>query len=313
MEYLLLLLGFTLLIFSGRILIRNAVAIAHRFRLSPFVIGLTVVAIGTSAPELLVSLSGALKGHTDVAVYNVIGSNISNILLVLAVAAIILPIPVRKLALYLDWPAMMLLSIIAFLFILDLNLSRWEGVVLIVLLVSFVTYSIYRSGKDSADDLKEEILQRSVPLAVVLILVSSGGLALGADILVDNAVVVARYFQISERIISVSLISVGTSIPELTTSAIAAFRKQTDISIGNIIGSNIFNIGFVLGITSLVSPMKINPLIMSFDIYWFLGAGLFLMLIMILPVKRELQRWKGITMLSVYLIYLYFVIGHNAS
>ena len=141
---------------------------------------------------------------------------------------------------------------------------------------------------------------------------ASGGLALGADILVDNAVILARSFGISERAISISLISLGTSIPELTTSVIAAFRKETDISVGNIIGSNIFNVGFVLGITSLVKPMDVNPLILSFDIYWFIGAGIFLFLLLQLPRKMELQRWKGLAMLSVYLIYLYFVMGNNS-
>jgi len=311
MEYLLLLLGFTFLIFSGRMLISSAVTIAQRFNLSPFVIGLTVVAIGTSAPELLVSLSGALKGHSDVAIYNVVGSNISNILLVLAVAAMILPIPVRKNTLQLDWPIMMVFSIVVSVFILDLRLSSREGIFLLVLLVGFVIFSLYRSRRDTSDDLRGDNKKRSLTLALVLVLVSSAGLTLGADLLVDNAVIVARRFDISERIISVSLIAVGTSIPELTTSVIAAFRKETDISIGNIIGSNIFNVGFVLGITSMVKSLEVNPLVLSFDIYWFLGTGIFLMIVAMIPRKFELERWKGAAMLSVYLIYLYFVLGSN--
>ena len=311
MEYLLLLLGFTFLIFSGRILISSAVTIAQRFHLSPFVIGLTVVAIGTSAPELLVSLSGVLKGHSDVAIYNVIGSNISNILLVLAVAAMILPIPIRKNTLQLDWPVMMGFSIVVSVFILDLRLSSREGIFLLVLLLGFVIFSLYRSRRDTSDDLREDNKKRPLTLALVLVLISSAGLTLGADLLVDNAVIVASKFNISERIISVSLIAVGTSIPELTTSAIAAFRKETDISIGNIIGSNIFNVGFVLGITSMVKSLEVNPLVLSFDIYWFLGTGIFLMIVVMIPRKLELERWKGAAMLSVYLIYLYFVLGNN--
>ena len=313
MEYLLLLLGFTLLIFSGRILIGSAVSIAQRFNLSPFVIGLTVVAIGTSAPELLVSLNGALKGHSDVAVYNVVGSNISNILLVLAVAAMILPIPVRKSILKLDWPAMMLLSILLSVFILDLRLSSAEGIILLICLSGFIAFSITRSRKDTSDDLQAGVVTGSLTLALMLVLVSSAGLALGADLLVDNAVIIALRFNISERIISVSLIAVGTSIPELTTSAIAAFRKETDISLGNIIGSNIFNVGFVLGLTSIIKPLEVNPLVLAFDVYWFLGAGIFLMLLLIIPRKMELQRLKGLAMLTVYLIFLYFVLGNNAT
>jgi cation:H+ antiporter len=313
MEYLLLLLGFTFLIFSGRILIDNAVAIARRFHLSPFVIGMTVVAMGTSAPELLVSLSGALKGHSDVAVYNIIGSNISNIFLVLAVAAMILPIPVSRKTLQMDWSVMIAFSIFMSVFILDLRLSYYEGIVLFILLLVFIIYSVNRSRKDSTDDLKENPGTKPVFTALVLVLVASAGLALGANLLVDNAVILARKFQVSERIISVSLIALGTSIPELATSAIAAFKKETDISIGNIIGSNIFNIGFVLGITGMIKPLDVNPLVLSFDIFWFLGAGIFLLVMVLAPRKMELQRWKGLTMLSAYLIYLYFVLANNTA
>jgi cation:H+ antiporter len=307
MEYLLLLVGFSLLIFSGRILINNAVAIAQRFDLSPFVIGLTVVAIGTSAPELLVSLSGALKGHADIAVYNVVGSNISNVLLVLAVAALILPIPVRRATLMIDWPVMLALSALVTVFILDLELSAWEGSIMLVMLIAFVVFSIYRSRKDPSDDVRAQAPARSLPLALLLVAGASAGLAWGADMLVENAVILARNFGISERAISVSLIAVGTSIPELTTSAIAAFRKETDISVGNILGSNIFNVGFVLGMTSLVKPLEVNPLILSFDIFWFLGGGILLFVLLVLPRKMVLQRWNSLVMLCAYLVYLYFV------
>jgi cation:H+ antiporter len=172
---------------------------------------------------------------------------------------------------------------------------------------------VNRSRKDSTDDLKENPGTKPVITALVLVLVSSAGLALGANLLVDNAVILARKFQISERIISVSLIALGTSIPELATSAIAAFKKETDISIGNIIGSNIFNIGFVLGLTGMIKPLEVNPLVLSFDIFWFLGAGIFLLVMVMAPRKMELQRWKGLTMLSAYLIYLYFVLANNTA
>jgi len=308
MVYLLLLIGFALLVFSGRILIRSSVAIARRFKLSSFVIGLTIVAIGTSAPELLVSLTGALKGHTDLAVYNVIGSNISNVLLVLSVTALILPIPVKTKTFWPNWTVMFLFSLIVFLFLLDLRFSWNEGLLIFILLIGYVIYSIYRSGKSEHPDEDRDVNDMKLVPALLLIVGSSGGLALGADLLVDNAVILARDFGVSERIISISLISVGTSIPELTTSAIAAFRKQTDISIGNIIGSNIFNLGFVLGITSMVKSLEVNPMILSFDIYWLFGIALILMCMMFIPPKLILSRWKGLVMLSIYLIYLYIVL-----
>ena len=308
MIYLLLLIGFALLVFSGRILIRSSVSVARRFNLSPFVIGLTIVAIGTSAPELLVSLTGAVKGHTDLALYNVIGSNISNILLVLAVTALILPIPVKPKTFWPNWSVMLFFSLLVFLFLLDLRFSWNEGLLIFILLIGYVIYSVYRSG--SSDHQFEEDDQKNMKIvpALLLIVGSSGGLALGADLLVDNAVILAMDFGISERIISVSLIAVGTSIPELTTSAIAAFRKQTDISIGNIIGSNIFNLGFVLGITSMVKSLEVNPMILSFDIYWLFGIALILMGMLFIPPKFILSRWKGLAMLSIYLIYLYIVL-----
>lgn len=319
MEYLLLLFGFALLIFSGSLLIKSSVSLARRMHLSPFVIGLTVVAVGTSAPELLVSVTGALKGHTDVAIYNVVGSNISNVLLVLAIAAMILPIPVRTGTVWIDGSIMLLFSLIAWLFFLDLRFSAREGALIFCLLILYVLASLYRSRRESgmgsavashavrADDPAAPGMK--IWAAVLAVIVAAGGLALGAGLLVDNAVIVAQQFGLSERIISVSLIAVGTSIPELTTSAIAAFRKQTEISIGNIIGSNIFNIGFVLGVTSMLKPLEVNSLILSFDIFWFVGVAVLLILMIIIPPKYILARWKGLAMISVYLIYLYLILN----
>jgi len=309
MQYLLLLLGFVILIFSGKFLITCSISIARRLSLSPFVIGLTIVAIGTSAPELLVSLTGALKGHTDLAVYNVVGSNISNVLLVLAMASIILPIPVRFRTLWFDGSIMLIFSLIFWFLLRDMHISALEGGSILLLLVIYVFSSLYRSSRDSGNDADQLAPGIKIWVAVLGVLVASGGLALGANLLVDNAVVVARSFGLSERIISVSMIAVGTSIPELTTSVIAAFRKQTDISIGNIIGSNIFNIGFVLGITTLVKPLEANPLILSFDIFWFVGVSVLLILLILIPPYLKLSRWKGMLMLSLYLIYLYLILN----
>ncbi len=308
MEYLLLLLGFTFLIFSGRLLIINSVSIARRLNLSPFLIGLTIVAVGTSAPELLVSLTGALKGHADLAVYNIVGSNISNVLLVLAIATIILPIPVKARTIWFDGSFMLIFSLLVWFFIRDLRFSSMEGAFVFTLLFFFIVMSVFRSRRDVADDMEDEKPDRKIWVVVVGVVVAGGGLALGADLLVDNAVSIARKIGLSERIISVSMIALGTSIPELTTSAIAAFRKQTDISIGNIIGSNIFNIGFVLGITTMIKPVDLNPMILSFDIFWFAGVAVLLIVMLLLPPKSLLSRGKGLAMISVYLIYLYFIL-----
>ena len=203
---------------------------------------------------------------------------------------------------------MFLFSLLVFLFLLDLRFSWNEGLWIFILLIGYVIYSVYRSGNSEHQFEEDDQKDMKIVPALLLIVGSSVGLALGADLLVDNAVILARDFEISERIISISLISVGTSIPELTTSAIAAFRKHTDISIGNIIGSNIFNLGFVLGITSMVKPLEVNPMILSFDIYWLFGIAFILMGMMFIPPKLILSRWKGLVMLSIYLIYLYIVL-----
>ncbi len=308
MEYLLLLLGFALLIISGRLLITGSVSIARKLRLSSFVIGLTVVAVGTSAPELLVSLTGAVKGHADVAVYNVIGSNISNVLLVLALAAVILPIPVARRTLWFDGSVMLAFSLAACLFMLDLRFSPPEGGLLLLLTVVYVAGSIYRSRKQNEGTNRMDVPGMKTWMAVLGVVAASVGLALGADMLVENAVQIAVKMGLSQRVISVSMIAVGTSIPELTTSLIAAFRKETEISIGNIMGSNIFNVGFVLGVTTSIKPLELNAMVLSFDVFWFAGASLLLIVLVLLPRRLELSRWKGLAMLSLYLIYLYLIL-----
>jgi cation:H+ antiporter len=203
---------------------------------------------------------------------------------------------------------MFLFSLLIFFFLFDLRFSWDEGLLIFILLIAFIIFSVYRSRSSGAEAEEEDHREMKIGPALLLVVVSSGGLALGANLLVDNAVILAMDFGISERIISVSLIAVGTSIPELTTSAIAAFRKQTDISIGTIIGSNIFNVGFVLGITSMIKPLEVNPMILSFDIYWLFGIALVLLGMLMIPPRLLIARWKGMVMLIIYLIYLYLVL-----
>ncbi len=311
MEYLLLIAGFTLLIYSGKYLVKASVSIARRLRLSRLLIGLTVVALGTSAPELLVSINAVISGHPDIAIYNVIGSNISNIALVLAVAALVLPITVRPVAMSFNWSSMMVVSVIFYLLILDRKLTTIEGGVFIILIILFILLSIKRAGKSVETKEEEEIpadlISRSASLSIAVIIASSAGLAIGADLLVSNATIIATSFGISERLISVSLLAVGTSIPELTTSIIAALRKESDISIGNILGSNIFNILFVLGITSLIHPLDINPAVLQFDIFWMLGIALMLFVLMLLKKRWVLTRIKAFLLFLAYFVYLYII------
>ena len=307
MEYFLTLLGFFILIGSGNFLVRASVSLARYFGLSSLVIGVTVVAFGTSAPELLVSLQAAIADHPEIALGNVIGSNISNIALVLAMTAVIFPISVNRNSIVIDWPVMMLAGILLAVFALDQQLQFYEGLILNAILIGFVWFSIKKSRKsDIVSSEVEKTGKMNLPASVLVIIVSSAGLALGAKLLVDNASSIAQGLGVSERAIAISMLAVGTSLPELVTSVIAAFQKETDISVGNIIGSNIFNILSVLGITALVKTVEVNPVIMI-DIAVMLVISLILFLMMVPSGKGKITRWEGMLLLLSYIIYLIYV------
>ena len=304
MDYLLVLLGFVILLISGDLLVRAGVSLARHFRVSTLVVGVTVVSFGTSLPELIVSLGAALKGHPDISIGNVVGSNISNIALVLGLTAVLLPIPVNRNSLRIDWPMMMLVSILFYLLILNGTLSFLEGLFFVVALVFYVGLLVRRSRKNILE-LNEEVLKPgfSVTVSIVMFMVSSVGLYFGADFLVDGASSLAQKWGVSERVISVTIIAFGTSVPELATSVIAAFKKEMDISVGNIIGSNIFNILAILGITGMVKTIPINPAIL-YDVYWMLAISFILFLFM-LPLKNgRIRRWEGAILLILYIAYI---------
>lgn len=307
-EYIKLVGGFIVLILSGKYLVKGGVDIAAHFKISKLVVGVTIVSFGTSAPELFVSLKAALEGHPDISIYNVIGSNIANIALVLAITAMIFPIPVNKKSMRFDWPIMMLVSIVFYVFALNGALDRWEGILFVMALTGYVLWSMVKSRREQKLS-QEEHLDPSfgMGMSIIMVIVSCIGLAFSSDWLVDGAVAIARSFNISERVISVSLIALGTSIPELATSAIAAFKKEMDISVGNIIGSNIFNLLAVLGISSIITPISINAKVIEFDIYWMLGVALLLFILIMILKRLNLTRWKGLLLLLVYITYMYLI------
>jgi len=308
-SYLLALLGFALLIGSGRFLVKASVSLASYFGISTLIIGITVVAFGTSAPELLISVQAALKGHPEIAMGNVIGSNISNIALALALSALIVPIAVKKTTLVLDWPFMMAVSILLYLFSLDLSIDRWEGIVFTILLVGFIVFSISKSKRDKDAKPIEKNTDLNIWAIVGILIAASIGLVVGSSLLIDGAIVVANDLGVSERVISISMIAIGTSLPELTTSIMAAIQKETDISVGNIIGSNIFNILSVLGITAISKPVEVSPIMVSTDLIWMLVIS-FLLLLFILPFKKAIiTRFEGFMLLAVYVFYLYKLIS----
>lgn len=306
MDYIFLFLGFTLLMLSGDFLVRGSVSLAGHFKVSKLVIGVVVVSFGTSAPELVVSLNAALSGHPDIAIGNVIGSNIANIALVLGLTAIILPIKVKKNAIHFDWAVMMFISLLFYVFCLNNSLQFYEGLIFIALLFSYIFISIYKSRKEHLISLEESIPPKhNLFISFTFVLAAAVGLIYGAEFLVKGASSIATTMGIDERIISVTVIALGTSLPELATSISAAVRKELDIFIGNIIGSNIFNILAILGFTSVIKSVGVNPMVLKFDIFWMLGISLLLFLF-ILPLKKGVvTRWKGLVFVSIYLVYIY--------
>ncbi|MBO4370559.1 MAG: calcium/sodium antiporter [Paludibacteraceae bacterium] len=250
--------GLILLIVGGELIVRGGVSIANRFKVPSLVIGMTVIALGTSLPELLVSMQSALSGHPEIALGNVIGSNICNIGLILGLTALVLPISVTKDSVKRDLPFLLFVSLVFILSMLDSNVGRLDGFALVALLVFFVFYSILKAKKNTGSENEEEGLQVSwpLPMAILVIVVAGVALGYGSDLLVDGASEIARDLNISERVIAITMVALGTSLPELTTSMIAAIRKESDIALGNVIGSNIINILLVIGASSLVHPIE---------------------------------------------------------
>ncbi len=304
-SFLLLFAGLAILIFSGDVLVRGAIGIATKFNVSTLVIGMTIVAFGTSAPELIVSLEAAIKNHPEIAVGNVIGSNIANLALVLGATVLIKPILIQRVTLRMDWPAMMLISLLLLGFIQDFRLSFFEGAVLLIFLVAYSVFMMYRSGND-VDEIDEDDLKKPIYIHIALAVIGSVGLAFGADLLLENAVNIARHFKVSEYVIGTTIVAFGTSVPELITSIVAALKNQSNISIGNLIGSNMFNIGSVLGITAMVKPVPFTEKVVSGDIFWMLAVSALIFPLMF--IGNRMPRWAGIVLLASYSLYIYFVL-----
>ena len=309
MDVLSLILGLIILVFGGNLLVKGSVELAIRMKVSMVVIGLTVVSFATSAPELIVSVYSALTGHPDMALGNVIGSNIANISLVLGLTALLYPLAFQKRLYLFDIPVMLFASGLFYLFLYtEHTLEAWEGFIFLGFLLVLTVYLINRSRKE--EKLKEVIPQKNSSILKLFLYLVLGGtcLYLGSRLLVTAASALARDMGLSERIISVSIVAFGTSVPELAASIIAAFKKEKDLSIGNLIGSNIFNVFAVLGITSIIQPIKlIDQSLLSNDIWWMLGISLLLYPIMFLFHKRHIGRVEGAILLFVYLSYILFL------
>ena len=308
MSILFILIGLALLVVGGEFLVRSSIGLSFKLKLSKMVIGLTVVSFATSAPELLVSLQAALAGFSDISLGNVIGSNIANLGLVLGITAIISPLVVDRDFYRFNWPVMMLFSI-ALYFLLQSGevLSRIEGVILLAALVLYLFLLIRRARKVKIDLTEiDDSLEKTSNFKIFVWLII-GGVALwgGAELLVSGAVDVASMLGISERVISVTIIAIGTSVPELAASVIAALKKEKALSLGNLIGSNIFNIASVLGLTAIIQPISlVSEKLLYVDIFWMLGFAFILIPLAFLPQRFILSRYKGLILFIPYVIFI---------
>lgn len=305
-----LIAGLAVLVFGAELLVRGASALAASAGISPLVVGLTVVAFGTSSPELAVSVLSAWNDQAGIALGNVVGSNICNVLLILGLSAAVAPLVVARQVVWLEVPIMIGTSVLLIIFALDGMLVRWEGVLLFASVVGYTVWTVRRSRRELRESDEESgagpVSSRGRQVAEIL-----GGLILlgaGSKLLVDGAVTIARHLGVSDLIIGLTIIAVGTSLPELATSVLASLRGQRDIAVGNVVGSNIFNILAVLGLTTLVAPggLPVPRAALTFDLPVMLGVA-----VACLPIfmaGHRINRWEGILFLGYYGVYVLFLI-----
>jgi len=306
MNYLLLLAGFIILILGGNWLLKAAVGLSLRLKIPKIVIGMTIVSFATSMPELIVSLNSALAGHADIALGNVIGSNIANLGLVLGIVTITSTISVEKSFYKIDWPVMMFSSVLLYVFIVfDGIIQRYEGAILFSFLIVFLIYLLKFQKTAVVDEMPEDDVALPILKAIMYLVIGGVGLWLGSELLIEGAINLANQFDVSERIIGVTIISVGTSIPELAASMVAIVKKEKAISIGNLLGSNVFNILAVLGITSMVTPIKVqDPGLITYDIIWMLVIALLIFPLVFVPTRMKLSWKEGLVLLGFYMIFI---------
>ncbi len=304
-----ILIGFAFLIKGADFLVEGASNVSKRFHIPEIIIGLTIVSIGTSMPELFVSITSAIQGRSDMAIGNVVGSNACNMLLILGLSAIIKPIVFKRETRLIEIPICLTITII-FLILANLNqdISRYEGIGLIVLFALFIIYTIVmaKKGEDfenKREEKEEDKKKKSMLKDIIYIVIGIIALKFGGDLTVDNSVNIANMFNISEKIISVTILAIGTSLPELVTSVTAAFKGKSDIAIGNIIGSNIFNMLLIIGVSSIINPITYN-LTYNVEMTILILGTIILSIFPIIPPKNKMDRLNGITFLMLYVVYI---------
>lgn len=305
----LLILGIALLYFGGEGLVKGASRLARILGISPVVIGLTVVAFGTSAPEFVVGLIAALRGASDVVLGNIIGSNISNIGLILGIAALLSPLIIQGRLIKVEVPIMIFLSFVLYAIAWTLDLGLWQGALLFGSLVVFTVYSYFgaRMEPKIIEEEYEEYLGTDGPAwkQILFIILGLAGLVIGAQLVVDSAITIARVIGVSELVISITVVAIGTSLPELSTTIVAALKKEHDIIIGNIIGSNIFNIG-ILGLVSVIHPVSVDSSLLRFEFPIMLFFSVIILPIMM--TGKKVSRIEGIFLLVLYATFIFLTV-----
>lgn len=313
----LILAGLALLVLGGEALVRGATLLARRLGVAPAVIGLTVVAIGTSVPELVVSVLAALRGVPDIAIGNVIGSNLVNLTASLGIAALVVPLSVRGQAIKLEWPVLFLATAVTLACLRDARLDRLEGFVLVTGLVAFISWTVVIARRNitpaERSDLVEAVAERVTlldrfpgPMAALLVLGGVAALVLGGQWVVDGAVALARDIGMSDRVIGLTIVAVGTGLPELVTSLVAAARRESDIAVANMIGSCIFNLLGILGTSALIYPFNFDPALAGTDLLWLLAVTMGIW--PILHTGRTITRAEGGLMVTTYAVYLFLLV-----
>ena len=315
LTYILFVVGFVLLISGANLLVEGSASIAKKLNISSIVIGLTIVAFGTSAPELIVNIFASVQGNTEIAIGNILGSNIVNILLILGVSSIIYPLATKENTVWKEIPLSLLAAILVGVMVNDTlidggtfsGLTKIDGIVFIAFFIIFLYYT-FGISKVSGENTDLEIKDMSYMKSSLYIVGGLLGLVIGGKWIVDGAIKIAEGFNVSQSLIGLTVVAIGTSLPELATSAVAAYKKQSDIAIGNVVGSNIFNIFWILGFSSVINPLPFSK-DSVIDIIMTIVASLILFLIMFIGKKHTVERWQGVIMILIYIGYVAYLIG----
>jgi cation:H+ antiporter len=310
MDFLQIISGLVLLVLGGNWLLKSAVALSLKLEIPKIIIGMTVVSLATSAPELIVSINAALNGSSDLALGNVVGSNIANLGLVLGITLLFGEMQVQKGFYLTDWPVMMIASVLFFFFLINDNIiTGTEGIIMFSLLIFFLIYLLRFQKTAVVDELPED--DEELPLFKIVLFLVIGSISLwgGSELLIRGATSMALSFGVTERVIAVTLVSLGTSVPELAASIIAVLKKEKAISLGNLLGSNIFNIFAVIGLTSIITPIPVvDQRLINHDIFWMLGISFIILPLVFFPKGYKLDWKDGIILLLAYLAFIYFTI-----